>query len=95
MQAAVTGKLGFGMDVLCWSENLTQEKADAAAEKAGLAKGSFRVCGSKRELCERADVLTVQYVLSERSKGMVGEEELNAMKKFCIVGELFEGPDCG
>ena len=80
------------MDVICWSENLTQQKADAAAEKAGLAKGSFRVCGSKRELCERADVLTVQYVLSERSEGMVGEEELRAMKKSALLVNCSRGP---
>lgn len=91
-QAAVTGKLGFGMDVICWSENLTQEKADAQAEKAGLPRGTFRVCGSKKELFERADVLTVQYVLSERSRGMVGQAELEAMKPTALLVNCSRGP---
>ena len=91
-QAAVTGKMGFGMDVICWSENLTQEKADAQAEKVGLGKGVFRVCGSKRELFESADVLTVQYVLSDRSKGMVGEAELAAMKPTALLVNCSRGP---
>ncbi len=91
-QAAVTGKLGFGMDVICWSENLTQERADAAAEKVGLPQGSFRVCGSKRELFESADVITVQYVLSERSRGIVGEKELHAMKPSALLVNCSRGP---
>ena len=91
-QAATTAKLGFGMDVIAWSENLTQEKADAAAEKAGLPKGSFKVCGSKKELFENADVLTVQYVLSERSRDMVGEDELKAMKPSALLVNCSRGP---
>jgi phosphoglycerate dehydrogenase-like enzyme len=91
-QAAVTGKLGFGMDVVCWSENLTQEKADRQAEKAGLPAGSFRVLGSKKELFEKADILTVQYMLSDRSKGMVGEDELAVMKSSALLLNCSRGP---
>jgi glycerate dehydrogenase len=91
-QAAVTGKLGFGMDVVCWSENLTQEKADMQAEKAGLPAGSFKVLKSKKELFESADVLTVQYVLSDRSRGMVGEDELAVMKTSALLVNCSRGP---
>ena len=91
-QAAVTGKLGFGMDVICWSENITQQKADEAAAKAGLPAGSFRVVESKKVLFEQADVLSVQYVLSERSRGMVGEAELGVMKKSALLVNCSRGP---
>jgi lactate dehydrogenase-like 2-hydroxyacid dehydrogenase len=90
-QAAVTGLLGFGMDVICWSENLTQEKADAVAEKAGLGKGVFR-CVGKRDLFERSDVLTVQYVLSERSRGLIGRGELGWMKRDALLVNCSRGP---
>lgn len=91
-QCAVTGKLGFGMEVICWSENLTQDKADAKAEAADLPKESFRVVGSKMELFENSDVLSVHYVLSERSKGIVGEAELGAMKSSSILINTSRGP---
>jgi len=91
-QAAFTGKLGFGMNVVAWSASLTQEKADQIAEERGLIKGSFKVMGSKKELFEQADVLSVHYVLSERSRGIVGKEELGAMKKSAIVVNTSRGP---
>lgn len=90
-QAAITAKLGFGMDVVCWSENLSQDKADAVAEKAGLGKGVFR-CVSKKELCEESDVLSVQYVLSERSRGLVGREDLGRMKRDALLVNCSRGP---
>ena len=91
-QCAVTGMMGFGMKVLAWSSSLTQEKADAAAESRGLPKGSFQVVGSKKELFERADVLSVHYVLSDRSRGIVGKEELAAMKKSSLLVNTSRGP---
>ncbi|KAH0847331.1 hypothetical protein AYO21_03757 [Fonsecaea monophora] len=91
-QCAVTGTLGFGMKVLAWSTSLTQEKADEAAQSRGLPKGSFRVAGSKKELFEQADVLSVHYVLSERSRGIVGAADLAAMKKSAFVVNTSRGP---
>jgi glycerate dehydrogenase len=89
---AVTGKLGFGMNIICWSSSLTQEKADTAAQDRGLPTGSLEVVASKRELFEKADVLSVHYVLSNRSRGMVGEEELDAMKKTALLINTSRGP---
>lgn len=91
-QCAVTGKLGFGMQVLAWSSNLTQEKADEAAEARGLPAGSFKVAGSKEELFREADVLSVHYVLSDRSRGIVGSEELGWMKKNAVLVNTSRGP---
>ena len=82
---------GFGMNVIAWSENITQEKADAAAEKAGLAKGTFRAV-SKEELFTQADVVSMHYVLSDRSRGIVGEKELGWMKKTAMIINSSRGP---
>lgn len=90
-QAAVTGKLGFGMHVLAWSSSLTQEKADQAAESRGLPKGSFRVAASKDELFREADVLSVHYVLSPRSRGIVAAKELALMKPSAILVNTSRG----
>ena len=56
----------FGMDVLAWSPNLTAEAAE------GL--GAVRV--AKDELFRRSDVVSLHLVLSDRSRGTVGREEL-------------------
>lgn len=91
-QAAVTGILGFGMKVLAWSTSLTQEKADEAARSHGLPAGSFQVASSKRELFTGADILSVHYVLSDRSRGIVGAEELSALKPSAILVNTSRGP---
>ena len=91
-QCAFTGHLGFGMNVLCWSSSLTQEKADEIAGERGLGKGVFKVAASKKELFEKADVLSVHYVLSDRSRGIVGKDELAAMKKSAIIVNTSRGP---
>lgn len=90
---ARVGVLAFGMKVLCWSTNLTQEKADGLAEEAGLAvKGAgmideeektFKVV-SKEDLFRKSDVISVHYVLSERSVGIVGAQELEWMTGLLI-----------
>lgn len=56
----------FGMEVLAWSTNLTDE----AAAKAGAVR-----C-DKAELFRRSDVVSLHLVLSERSRGVVGRDEL-------------------
>ncbi|MEN4245741.1 D-2-hydroxyacid dehydrogenase family protein [Serratia marcescens] len=61
----------FGMRVLAWSQNLTAERA--AQEGALLA-------ASKRALFEQSDFVSIHLVLSDRSRGLVGRDELTAMK---------------
>jgi phosphoglycerate dehydrogenase-like enzyme len=79
------------MNVIAWSENLTQEKADAAAEGAGLPRGTFKAV-SKKELFETADVISLHYVLSPRSRGIVGSEELSIMKSTSVLINSSRGP---
>ncbi|WP_079910859.1 D-2-hydroxyacid dehydrogenase family protein [Paenibacillus sp. 32352] len=61
----------FGMEVAAWSQNLTQERA----EECGV-----RLTGSKEELLETSDFVSVHLVLSDRTRGLIGAEELRRMK---------------
>lgn len=68
-QVATIGK-AFGMNVIAWSQNLTSEKAALSGVKLV----------SKEELFSQADFLSIHLVLGDRSRGLVGEQELNLMK---------------
>jgi phosphoglycerate dehydrogenase-like enzyme len=72
----------FGMEVLAWSENLTSEKARET--------GVLRV--SKHDLFRQADILTIHLVLSIRTKGIVGREELSLMKPSARLVNTSRGP---
>jgi phosphoglycerate dehydrogenase-like enzyme len=80
-QVAVFGK-AFMMDVIAWSENLTIEHADSL--------GVQRV--EKKELFRRADFLTIHTVLSKRTRGLVGPEELAEMKSTAYLINTSRGP---
>lgn len=59
----------FGMEVLAWSQNLSEETAAAAgARKVG-----------KDELFRESDVATLHLRLSERTERVVGERELRLL----------------
>jgi len=81
----------WGMRVICWSSNLTQEKADEQARSAGLEPGEFEVV-SKEDLFRDADVVSIQLVLSERSRGIIGKSELQLMKKTALFVNTSRGP---
>ena len=74
--------LAFGMEVIAWSQNLTADKA--------------KTCGarlvSKEELFRSADILTIHLVLSQRTKGLVGAAELQAMKTSARLINTSRGP---
>jgi phosphoglycerate dehydrogenase-like enzyme len=74
--------LAFGMNVIAWSQNLTAEKAAAA--------GATLV--SKQELLRRADIATIHLVLSERTRGLIGADELALMKPSARMVNTSRGP---
>jgi lactate dehydrogenase-like 2-hydroxyacid dehydrogenase len=95
-----TAKVGFqswGMKIICWSLTLNQEKADQMASKLGLplrdedGDHTFKYV-SKEELFKNADVVSVHYQLSDRSKGIVGKKELEQMKKSAYLVNTSRGP---
>ena len=72
----------FGMRVVGWSPNLTEERAASA--------GAARV--DKAALMAEADVLTLHVVLSERSRGIVGADDIARMKRGAIIVNTSRGP---
>jgi phosphoglycerate dehydrogenase-like enzyme len=88
--------VAFGMRVISWSANLTQEAADDKAKAMGLpvetgGEKTFKAV-SREELFETADVISVHLVLSDRSRGLVGAEDLRRMKKSAIFVNTSRGP---
>jgi phosphoglycerate dehydrogenase-like enzyme len=74
--------LAFGMDVIAWSQNLTPDRAQACGVRLV----------SKEELFRGADILTIHLVLSQRTKGLVGAAELQAMKPSARLINTSRGP---
>jgi phosphoglycerate dehydrogenase-like enzyme len=78
---AEAGK-AFRMDVIAWSQNLTWERA--ASVGAQLV--------TKEEIFARSDVLSIHLVLSDRTRGLVAEPELRAMKPSAVIINTSRGP---
>jgi phosphoglycerate dehydrogenase-like enzyme len=74
--------LAFGMKVIAWSQNLTEEKASAA--------GATLV--DKQTLFREADIVTVHLVLSSRTKGLIGAPEFDLMKPTARLVNTSRGP---
>jgi phosphoglycerate dehydrogenase-like enzyme len=74
--------LAFGMRVIAWSENLTEERCNAV--------GVQRV--AREQLFREADVLSIHVVLSERTRGTVGQQELSWMKPNAFLINTSRGP---
>lgn len=85
------GKLGgrmvpiakaFGMEVIAWSQNLTDERAAEA--------GARRV--DKQTLFREADVVSLHLILGERSRHTVSAAELALMKQGAWLINTARGP---
>ena len=72
----------FGMNVIAWSQNLTQPLADERGTRLVTREGLFRT----------ADILTIHMTLSDRSKGIVGAAELTLMKQSAYLVNTSRGP---
>ena len=72
----------FGMEVIAWSQNLTEDTAAAV--------GARRVENSA--LFQQSDVVSIHLVLSDRTRGLVGETELALMKPDAFLVNTSRGP---
>jgi len=72
----------FDMEVLAWSQNLSPDAASAVGVRAV----------SKHELLSSSDVVTVHLVLSERTRGLIGADDLALMKSSAILVNTSRGP---
>ena len=73
--------LAFGMDVVAWSQNLTQGRADEV--------GVRRV--DRDELLTTSDVISIHLVLSERTHHLIGARELASMRNSAILVNTSRG----
>ena len=86
------GKLGsrvarvgaaFGMEISAWSQNLTQERTDEVG---------VQLAASKEELLESSDFVSIHLVLSERTRGLIGREELQRMRRTAYLINTSRAP---
>jgi len=80
-QVAKVG-LAFGMEVIAWSQNLTHE--------AAAAVGATLV--TKDDLFRQADFLSIHLVLSQRTRGLVGADDLARMRPTARLINTSRGP---
>lgn len=73
----------FGMNVLAWSQNLT----DARCAEAGVERAA-----SLDNLLTRADAVSIHLVLSHRSRGLIGSQQLARMKSDAVLVNTSRGP---
>lgn len=83
--------LAWGMRVVCWSENLTQARADRMALSVGLPTDdgpdgtkTFRVL-PKDDMLSTADIVSMHYVLSDRSRHVIGAKDLERRKTWALL----------
>jgi phosphoglycerate dehydrogenase-like enzyme len=72
----------FGMDVIGWSQNLTDERA----AELGVRKVS------KSALLSGSDVLSIHLVLSDRTRGLFQADDLALMKRSAALINTSRGP---
>jgi phosphoglycerate dehydrogenase-like enzyme len=72
----------IGMKTIAWSENLTPERA--------REQGAERV--DKDALFRQADVISINTVLSDRTRGLVGAREFGLMKPTALLVNTSRGP---
>ena len=81
---ALVARVGvaFGMDVVAWSHNLTAERtADAGARLVDMD-----------ELLRTSDIVSIHLVLSDRTRGLIGANELAKMKPTAYLVNTSRGP---
>lgn len=74
--------IAFGMQVIAWSENLTQDRCDEVGARLV----------SKEELLGQADFLTIHLLLSDRSRGLLQAGDLALMKSSACLINTSRGP---
>jgi phosphoglycerate dehydrogenase-like enzyme len=75
--------LAFGMDVVAWSQNLTAERC---------AEAGVRLAPSKEALLAEADFVSIHLVLSDRTRGIIGQDEFAKMKRSAYLINTSRGP---
>ncbi|TDL28695.1 D-isomer specific 2-hydroxyacid dehydrogenase [Rickenella mellea] len=73
----------FNMQVVGWSPNLTQERADAAG---------VQFAASKEELIRSSDIVSIHMVLSPATRHMITAEDFSQMRQSAFFINTSRGP---
>ena len=74
--------IAFGMRVIAWSQNLTQDRCDEVGARLV----------SKDELMAESDFITIHLLLSERTRGLVQAADIARMKPDAYLVNTSRGP---
>jgi phosphoglycerate dehydrogenase-like enzyme len=74
--------IALGMQVIAWSENLTQDRCDEVGARLV----------TKDEIMSQSDFLTVHLLLSDRSRGLIQAGDLARMKESAYLINTSRGP---
>lgn len=74
---------GFGMEIAAWSQNLTDERCTAV----GVGRAE-----SLESLLVQADVVSIHVLLSDRTRGLVGADQLAMMQRDALLVNTSRGP---
>jgi phosphoglycerate dehydrogenase-like enzyme len=81
-QQMIAPAKAFGLEVIAWSQNLTEQRAaEAGAVRAPLP-----------ELLATADIVSIHLILSQRTHHLLGAEELAQMKDGAVLINTSRGP---
>ena len=72
----------FGMEVIAWSQNLT----DARCKEIGVKRVN------KEALFTQADIISVHLVLGDRTRAVIGASEFALMKRTALLINTARGP---
>lgn len=72
----------FGMNVLAWSQHLTPDRAAESGAR----------CVDKATLLSESDFVSIHLKLSERTRHIIGDRELDAMKPTAYLINTARGP---
>ncbi|ENN96738.1 D-3-phosphoglycerate dehydrogenase [Methanocaldococcus villosus KIN24-T80] len=81
-QQVVKRAKAFGMEVIAYDPYIPKE----VAENLGV-----KLLNDLNELCKMADIITLHVPLTPKTKHMIGEEQINLMKKNAIIVNCARG----
>jgi phosphoglycerate dehydrogenase-like enzyme len=81
-QVAAVGK-AFGMRVQAWSANLTEQTC---------AQAGIDLAASLDALLATSDIVTIHLALGERTRGLIGAEQLHRMKPTALLVNTARSP---
>ena len=85
------GKVAFGMKILAWSPNLSQERVNESLQEVGLARGDITFV-TKEQLLSQSDIISLHLVLAPSTVGILSQPDLDLIKPTSFLVNTSRGP---